>query len=145
MRVKATREGLIGNVTATGWVIDAEFPFVALPSHRALGKWVTVANPLNGKWLCCMVRDVGPFNTHDDAYVFDGARPQAESGVSVSGKGTNGAGIDLGKFPWDFLGMEDNTEVDWQFVEPPLPDKSDILYTDTAIRLPVPPPLGGAL
>jgi len=37
MLVKATREGLIGQITALGWTIDAQYPFVALPSHKALG------------------------------------------------------------------------------------------------------------
>jgi len=33
MRVKATREGLVGHTTALGWTINTEFPFVALPSR----------------------------------------------------------------------------------------------------------------
>ena len=116
MLVKATREGLIGQITALGWTIDAEYPFVALPSHKALGMWVSLSNPLSGKHCCAQVMDVGPWNTEDDAYVFDGARPAAESGTSVSGQGTNGAGIDLGEKVWGLLGMKGNTEVDWAFV-----------------------------
>jgi len=116
MVVKATREGLIGQMTATGWIIDAEYPFVALPSHKALGMWISLRNPANGKHCCAQVMDVGPWNTQDDAYVFSGARPEAESGISISGKGTNGAGIDLGEKVWGLLGMTDNGEVDWVFV-----------------------------
>jgi len=116
MLVKATREGLVGQKTATGWPIDTIFPFVALPSHQALGKWVKIKNPLNGKECCAQVRDVGPFNEHDEDYVFRGARPWAERGLSVSGKGTNGAGIDLGEAVWHLLGMDDNTQVEWEFV-----------------------------
>ena len=116
MVVKATREGLTGQMTATGWIIDAEYPFVALPSHKALGMWISLQNPANGKHCCAQVMDVGPWNTEDDAYVFDGARPAAESGTSVSGQETNGAGIDLGEKVWGLLGMTGNSEVEWSFV-----------------------------
>lgn len=128
--VKATREGLIGQKTATGDILDRKRPIVALPSTKALDKFVRVTNPLNGKSAIALVDDVGPFNEHDDAYVFQPAtqdlgyvpntvpvvRPQAESGVSVSGHGTNGAGIDLGEVIWDALQMKDNTDVLWEFV-----------------------------
>jgi len=115
MLVKATREGLVGDETASGWIIDAERFFVALPSRRALHRMVNVTNPANGKSCQAEVLDVGPWNEHDDAYVFDGQRPQAELGVSVSGHGTNGAGIDLGEAVWNALGMAGNTEVEWEF------------------------------
>ena len=116
MLVKATREGLVGQMTAVGWKIDTIYPFVALPSHRALGTRVKITNPLNGKMCCAQVMDVGPFNTQDDAYVYNGQRPLAEQGKSISGQGTNNAGIDLGEKVWALLGMKDNTEVDWSFV-----------------------------
>lgn len=116
MLVKATREGLVGQTTAIGWKIDTVYPFVALPSHRALGTWVKITNPLTGKTCCAQVMDVGPFNTQDDAYVYSGQRPLAEQGQSVSGQGTNGAGIDLGEKVWALLGMKDNTNVAWEFV-----------------------------
>lgn len=116
MLVKATREGLIGQTTATGWKIDAEYPFVALPSHKALGLWVSLRNPLTGKHCCAQVLDVGPWNTDDDPYVFSGARPAAEAGTSISGHGTNGAGIDLGEKVWNLLRMTDNGQVEWAFV-----------------------------
>jgi rare lipoprotein A (peptidoglycan hydrolase) len=116
VKVKATREGLVGHKTSSGYVIESVVPFVALPSVRAVGKAVRVTNPANGKTIVAIVLDVGPFNTHDDAYVFRGARPLAETGVSVSGTGTNSAGIDLGEKAWTQLGMTDNTEVEWEFV-----------------------------
>ena len=116
MRVLATREGLNGSKTASGYVIDAVVPFVALPSVKALHRFVRVANPANSKSTLAVVLDVGPWNEHDDAYVFAGHRPAAESGVSVSGKGTNKAGIDLGEYVWHELGMTDNAEVDWEFI-----------------------------
>lgn len=114
--VKATREGLVGRTTAIGWKIDTEFPFVALPSHKALGLWVRIYNVLNGKFCCAQVRDVGPFNVSDDAYVFGTSRPAAESGTSLSGLGTNKSGIDLGECVWNLLGMKDNTNVSWEFI-----------------------------
>lgn len=116
MIVKATREGLIGARTASGYVIDQVVPFVALPSVNALDKAVRIVNPVNGKSCIAIVLDVGPFNEHDDDYVFRRARPQAESGVSLSGKGTNRAGIDLSEKVWKQLGMTDNSAVDWEFL-----------------------------
>ena len=114
-RVKATREGLLGQRTASGYVIDAIVPFVALPSTRALGQFVRVINPANQRMTLAIVLDVGPWNEHDDYWV-DGSRPAAESGISKSGEGTNGAGIDLGEAVWHRLGMLDNTDVEWEFV-----------------------------
>lgn len=116
MRVKATREGLIGGKTSSGYIIDKVVPFVALPSVRALRKFVRVINPANGKSTLAVVLDVGPWNEHDDDYVFRGNRPQAESGIDTRGRVTNSAGIDLGEAVWRALGMEDNSPVDWFFV-----------------------------
>lgn len=116
MTVKATREGLVGHATATGWIIDTTTFFVALPATRALGKRVRLTNPLNGNTCEAEVKDVGPWNTHDELYVFHGERPAAEAGMSVSGHGTNGAGIDLGEAVWHALDMQDNGNVEWEFV-----------------------------
>ena len=114
--VKATREGLIGQRTASGYVIDTVVPFVALPSVNALGKTVRVTNPETGRYTIAVVLDVGPWNEHDDSYVFGTARPAAESGVDSRGRKTNGAGIDLSEKVWTLLGMTDNTSVHWEFV-----------------------------
>jgi hypothetical protein len=35
----------------------------------------------------------------------------------MRGRTTNGAGIDLGEYVWKALGMTDNTEVQWEFLE----------------------------
>jgi hypothetical protein len=114
--VKATREGLVGQRTASGYVIDTVVPFVALPSTKALGCFIQLTNPLNTKSSLAIVLDVGPWNINDDAYVFDGQRPQAESGTDMTGRPTNGAGIDLGEKVWSLLGMVDNGQIDWEFV-----------------------------
>lgn len=116
MKVKATREGLIGGKTASGYVIDKAVPFVALPSTKALGRFVRVTNPATGKSAYAIVLDVGPWNERDDAYVFNGKRPAAEQGKDTRGRKTNGAGIDLGEKVWKQLGMTDNTDVDWEFL-----------------------------
>lgn len=116
MLVKATREGLVGQRSASGYVIDTVVPFVALPSVTALHRFVKVTNPANSKSCFAIVLEVGPWNTHDDAYVFAGQRPASESGTSVSGQGTNGAGIDLGEKVWRELGMTDNGNVEWEFL-----------------------------
>lgn len=113
--VKATREGLIGGKTSTGYVVDAVVPFVALPSWEALRLWVKVRNPTNGIFIRALVLDVGPWNEHDNTYVFGTARPAAEFGKDTRGRVTNGAGIDLGEMVWHTLLMKDNTNVEWEF------------------------------
>lgn len=114
--VKATREGLPGQKTTTGWRINKDVPFVALPSHAALRLWVHVLNPANGRSIDALVLDVGPWNEDDDAYVFGDARPQAESGIDLFKRPTNKAGIDLGEKVWNYLDMKDNADVQWWFI-----------------------------
>lgn len=123
--VKATREGLLGGKTASGYHVDPIVPFVALPSTAALRLWVNVTNPLTTKKCRALVLDVGPWEELDHAYVFQpitmggtapGIRPKAESGTDSRGRTTNGAGIDLSEAVWNALGMLDNTNVYWEFV-----------------------------
>lgn len=116
MTVIATREGIQDGLTASGYRIDRFVPFVALPSTAALRLWVLVVNPANGRSMRALVLDVGPWNTHDNAYVFGGQRPQAETGIDTRGRRTNKSGIDLGEVVWKGLGMTDNTEIEWSFV-----------------------------
>jgi len=113
--VKATREGLLGEITSTGYKIDKYVPFVALPDAHALYEVVRVR--ANGKQVLALVMDVGPWNIHDSDYVFGNSRPQAESGTDLYGRKTNGAGIDLSEYVWNHLDMQDNGNVDWEFVE----------------------------
>ncbi len=63
-----------------------------------------------------MCLDVGPWNEHDDAYVWQGQRPAAERGIDTRGRTTNGAGIDLSEAVWRRLDLADNTDVEWSFV-----------------------------
>lgn len=117
IRVRATREGLVGQKTASGYVIDRVVPFVALPAVEALGRFVRVTNPKNGKSAIAVCLDVGPWNIRDSGYVFAGDRPQAESGTDTTGRPTNKAGIDLGERIWKQLGMTDNGDVEWSFLD----------------------------
>ena len=123
MKVLATREGLIGKPTASSFIIDRVVPFVALPASRALRRWVLLRNPLNGRTCYAIVLDVGPWNVEDEAYVFGGLRPQAESGTDETGRPTNKAGIDLGEAVWALLGMTDNGRVEWVWA-PEIPTTS---------------------
>lgn len=115
MRVTATREGLVGRRTATGHRITPQSLFVALPSTTALRHMVIVRYPTTGRVVRVPVWDVGPWNEHDDAYVFGGKRPQAESGKDRWGRKTNGAGIDLSDAVAAALGFGDIGIVEWQF------------------------------
>ena len=125
--VKATREGLPGKTTSSGFIIDTAVSFVALPSTRALHRFVHLRNPANGNTAIAQVLDVGPWNEHDDAYVFNGSRPASEHGehvVYVNGvpqqkiepEKVTGAGIDLGQRVWNDLGMTGNGQVEWEFL-----------------------------
>ena len=132
--VQATREGLLNQKTATGYRVDTVVPFVALPSDAALRQWVLVVNPATKKRCKALVLDVGPWNTHDNAYVFQpatlmhasgldllptmftGVRPQAEEGTDLFGRHTNGAGIDFSEAVWAALGMTGNSHVCWEFM-----------------------------
>lgn len=134
--VKATREGLIGFKTYTGYRVDPFVPFIALPSTAAVRLWVKLYNPLNNKVCRALVLDVGPWNEKDHAYVFqdlttrrlgipshlglhetpkDGTRPQSETGYDSFGRVTNFAGIDLGEAVWLALDMKGNTDICWEF------------------------------
>lgn len=117
--VFATREGLEGKPTASGYIIDKIVPYVALPSVKALGKFVKLIHPVNGNKCYAVVLDVGPWNTHDDNYVFGlmGQRPASEYNKDISNTNTNRAGIDLGDKVWQLLGMTDNDMVTWEFLE----------------------------
>jgi hypothetical protein len=112
-RVYATREGLIGQRTATGHVITADSMFVALPHTAALGKHVEIR--YGTRAIVAPVLDVGPWNT-DDSYWMTGRRPAAERGQGRYRTPTNPAGIDLADGVFHALGLRDNDWVEWRFV-----------------------------
>lgn len=117
--IKATREGLIGQPTSLGFLVDRVVPFCALPDTRALRKFIRIRAHETGRVTLAVVLDVGPWNEHDSPYVFGEERPQAESGgPDERGRKTNSAGIDLGEACWHALGLSNNGLVDWAFLSP---------------------------
>lgn len=131
-RIFATREGLVGQQTANGHIIQPRDHFVALPSWRVLSSYrgyeFQVRLTYNGRTTVVPVWDVGPWNTNDDywspnrenyrdlpigmpmaqAAYFDGYN----GGLDQFGRRiSNPNGIDIadGTF-WDSLGMTRN---DW--------------------------------
>jgi hypothetical protein len=111
--VLATREGMIGALTARQTIIRADSMFVALPHRRALGRMVEVR--YRDRALVVPVLDVGPWNI-DDAYWERGERPASERGRGAFRPPTNKAGIDLSDAVFAALGLPDNDMVDWRFV-----------------------------
>jgi len=134
--VFATREGLVGETTANGHVIQASDRFVALPSKEVLaskdGYEYQVRITYRNKAVTVPIWDVGPWNT-DDGYWYGPDRPfgrdlpqclpesQAafETGYNdgkdeFGRKVANPSGIDLADGTWADLGMTDN---DWVIVE----------------------------
>jgi hypothetical protein len=143
--IYATREGLVGQTTANGHVIQTGDHFVALPSTKALcsngGTEYQVRITYAGKSVVAPVWDVGPWNTKDDYWNPPSQRetwqdlsqgmPEAQaayqdgynSGNDQFGRTvTNPAGIDLadGTF-WNDLGMTNNdwVQVEFLFLTPP--------------------------
>jgi hypothetical protein len=131
-RIYATREGLVGNQTANGHVIQSRDHFVALPSRTVLDcngcstYTVTLQNPANGLSVTEKIYDVGPWNTKDNYWHTPRAEftslalglPEAQAAYQNGFNGgndefgravANPAGIDLadGTF-WDSLGMVGN-------------------------------------
>lgn len=112
-RVLATREGQIGDVTATRMRIRPESRFVALPHPNALGRMVEVRH--GDRVVLAEVLDVGPWNI-DDAYWEHDARPAVERGRGAYRTPVNTAGIDLSDPVFAELDMRDNDIVEWRFV-----------------------------
>lgn len=119
-RVKATREGLVGKQTATGFRIKEDSVFVALPHRSALKREVEVK--YGDTTVKCKVRDIGPHSIYDD-YWNEDRRPLAEKGIRLPkkwGEAKNDAGIDLSDGLWDKFGIKRGVgivEVQWRFVE----------------------------
>jgi len=93
--VIASREGLIGRVTASGLRITADAVFVALPSRIAL--WQTVVVVHDHHAVIAPVLDLGPWFVDDPYWLQSATRPRAEglTGADNGPAQTNGAGIDL--------------------------------------------------
>lgn len=126
--VWGTCEGRVGFRTATGFLIEEESIFCALPDTKALRKVVNVT--YQGKTLQVPVLDVGPWFEHDTEYVMQGQAPAAETGripIGETNPGTmrmarNKAAIDLSNGVVKFFGAPDARtwgirQVEWSFVQ----------------------------
>ena len=69
-------------------------------------QWVKII--ANGKTVYAQWEDVGPFLENDSNYVFGNALPQSQD--------NNNAGIDLSPATKDYLGLNGESGIDWQFV-----------------------------
>jgi hypothetical protein len=156
-RIFATREGLVGQMTANGHIIRPRDHFVALPSWQVLSSYrgyeFQVRVTYNGRSAVVPVWDVGPWNTND-AYWHPNrgdypdlpiGMPQAQAayfdghngGMDEFGRLINNPnGIDIadGTY-WDSLGMTRNDWVEVSFLwlgEDPGPG--------AAVQAPIPAP-----
>jgi N-acetylmuramoyl-L-alanine amidase len=98
-------------------VLDDDDFYIALPDRfEGIRPKVLVLNRASGATEVAAIEDVGPWNI-DDPYWITGERPQAESGTDMTGRTTNGAGIDLSPALAQALGIDGMGQVDWQFID----------------------------
>lgn len=126
----AAVSGVYTNITATmfsglksaygGPIIDAS-PGVALP-FRFTGTRprVRVTGKTSGVSVDCDIVDIGPWNINDP-YWQTGTRPESETGTDMTGRKTNGAGIDLTLAAATATQIDGKGLVDWEFITSPLP------------------------
>jgi hypothetical protein len=120
--VFATDEGLVGQTTACGHVIQPSDHFVALPYSQTLcGTGVHLVHGQNAQDTT--VEDVGPWCPHSqstqgntcvcspDDYWMGNGIPYSQS----SSCGSNPAGIDLADGTFSGLGLTNNAWIDWTF------------------------------
>lgn len=96
---------------AAGW---PQRPGVALPFRFGQPR-PRVRVFRDRKSIDCEIVDVGPWNINDP-YWRAGARPQAEAGIDLTGRKTNGAGIDLTPAAALAIGLNGKGSVDWEFI-----------------------------
>jgi hypothetical protein len=112
-------DNMSGTQTAYGSLVAPQWwmrPGVALPARFTERPLPQVRVMHNGKSVICPVMDVGPWNIKDPYWV-TGSRPQAETGVDMSGRRTNLAGIDLTPAAANAIGLQGKGVVDWEFVK----------------------------
>jgi uncharacterized protein (TIGR02594 family) len=113
-----------GQQSAYGGAIDDNAYGVALPFHFTGERpKVRVTGKKSGQTIDCDIVDVGPWNTNNP-YWQAGTRPQAESGTDMTGRHTNGAGIDLTFAAAKALQIDGKGLVSWEFVTAPLAEPS---------------------
>jgi hypothetical protein len=112
-------DSMSGTQTAYGSLVAPQWwtrPGVALPARFTERPLPQVRVTHNGKSVICPVMDVGPWNIKDPYWV-TGSRPQAETGVDMSGRRTNLAGIDLTPAAANAIGLQGKGTVDWEFIK----------------------------
>lgn len=155
-RIFATREGLVGYVTANGHIIQENDHFVALPSWKVLSSYqgyeYQVRVTYNGRSVVAPVWDVGPWNTNDNYWSPNRGDypdlpigiPQAQAAYYDGHNGgrdefgrliNNPNGIDLADGTFYGLGLTNNDWVEVSFLwlgEDPGPG--------AAVQAPIPAP-----
>jgi uncharacterized protein (TIGR02594 family) len=106
-----------GQQSAYGGAIDDNSPGVALPFRFTGTRPKVIVTSATGSLECSIV-DVGPWNINDP-YWNNGTRPQAESGIDMTGRKTNKAGIDLTVAAAKTLGIDGKGLVSWNFTDQP--------------------------
>ena len=119
-KIKATVFGGAAdrNVSAySGKLLNDTDLYVALPAriHGPRRKVKVTNHNDHSKSAIASIEDVGPWNTNDP-YWAGNRRPQAEVGIDMRGRTTNGAGIDLSPALARALGIDGMGYVDWEFV-----------------------------
>lgn len=104
-----------GPKSAYGPAIDDTRPGVALPFHFAGERPRVRVTNRAGTAIDCDIVDVGPWNINDPYWQI-GTRPQAETGVDMTGRKTNRAGIDLTLAAAKALQIDGKGLVDWDFL-----------------------------
>lgn len=72
-------------------------------------RWIAIRNPVNNKLCYAQWSDCGPFRTDHWQYVFGNEVPKPNL--------NHGAGLDISPAVRDFLGVGQNSLLDWKFVE----------------------------
>lgn len=122
-QVLSTREGLVGNTTSCGNVVQPNDHFISLPVAQLCNTQVVVRNPFTGQSEAATKRDKGPHfpgpgtacdpsgAMGGDFYWNTGTRPRVES-LSCE-TGNNNSGIDLADGTFAALGFP--SQVVWRF------------------------------
>jgi hypothetical protein len=125
MLVRAVRIKQSNKRSQGTWHRNDHVPWVQLPSEAAVRQLVAVSNPQiidpaseQPMIRLAIVLEVGPYFIDDDAYVFSGKRPRAETDYFKACGDFSAHGIGIGERVWTELQMVDGGLVDWDFFWP---------------------------
>ncbi len=121
-QVFATDEGLVGQTTACGRVIQPQDHFVALPAGGLCGTSINLRSSPSSISQVAPVEDVGPWYPNSTATAGNPCVGPADpywntSGVprAATASCSNGAGIDLADGTFSALGLTGNSTILWRF------------------------------